>query len=189
MCERIFRGGDLEGGAPFTKDACYQRGYCKTFNFFRTILLKDDTDSMRAFLAGKMHVDDVALVRELMREGLVVGPTYVPAWYREMDFIDAMFTHSATMNRFDVQKVTAHYEGRDAALRDAALGKPLTPDVEQLPVPAAPKNPKVVAISERREKDKDRDRDDKRADEKPERAEKPEKAAAEKAAGEKSDKS
>jgi uncharacterized protein (TIGR02421 family) len=173
MCERIFRGGDLEGGAPFTKDACYQRGYCKTFNFFRTILLKDDTDSMRAFLAGKMHVDDVALVRELMREGLVVGPTYVPAWYREMDFIDAMFTHSATMNRFDVQKVTAHYEGRDAALRDASLGKPLTPDVEQLPALVG-KSAKVVPISERREKaDADKDKD----------------AKADTAAGDKSDKS
>ena len=178
MCERIFRGGDLEGGAPFTKDACYQRGYCKTFNFFRTILLKDDTDSMRAFLAGKMHVDDVALVRELMREGLVVGPTYVPAWYREMDFIDAMFTHSATMNRFDVQKVTAHYEGRDAALRDAALGKPLTPDSFEQPV--ATKNPKVVPIAERREK----------ADaEKSEKSEKAEKAAEKAASGDKSDKS
>ena len=38
--------------------------------------------SLRAFLCGKMHVDDVPLVKELMREGLIVGPTFVPAWYR-----------------------------------------------------------------------------------------------------------
>lgn len=150
MCERIFRGGDLEGGAPFTKDSCYQRGYCKTFNFFRTILLKDDTDSMRAFLSGKMHVDDVALVRELMREGLVVGPTYVPAWYREMDFIDAMFTHSATMNRFDVSKVAAHYETRETAMREQADGKSMIPaDLPPLtrPVKADKKLADVVPIT------------------------------------------
>lgn len=153
MCERIFRGGDLEGGAPFTKDACYQRGYCKTFNFFRTILLKDDTDSMRAFLAGKMHVDDVHLLRELMREGLVVGPTYVPAWYREMDFIDAMFTHSATMNRFDVHKVAAHYETRESAMMKAQDGRSMIPDPEHLPV-ARPSG-KVVPITEsRRERER-----------------------------------
>lgn len=136
MCERIFRGGDLEGGAPFTKDATYQRGYCKTFNFFRTILLRDDTDSMRAFLSGKMHVEDVALVKELMRDGTVVGPTFVPAWYAQMDFIDAMFTHSATMNRFDVQKVAAHYESREASLAAIlAEGKPNVPDPETLELP------------------------------------------------------
>lgn len=135
MCERIFRGGDLNGGAPFTKDACYQRGYCKTFNFFRTILLKGDTDSLRAFLAGKMHVDDVALVRELMREGLVVGPTYIPAWYRNMDWVDAMFTHSATMNRFDVKKVADHYESRETAFL-AGAGSRVTPEPEAEPLAA-----------------------------------------------------
>lgn len=137
MCERIFRGGDLEGGAPFTKDAAYQRGYCKTFNFFRTILLRDDTDSLRAFLSGKMHVDDVPLVRELMREGFVVGPTFVPAWYRDMDQIDAMFTHSATMNRFDVQKVAAHYETRETAMK-AFHNQPMVPDPETLPITKPP---------------------------------------------------
>ena len=148
MCERVFRGGDLDGGAPFTKDSAYQRGYCKTFNFMRTILLKDDTDSMRAFIAGKMHVDDVALLKELMHEGLVVGPTYVPAWYHQMDSIDAMFTHSATMNRFDVEKVAAHYESRETAMRDAtqlAAGKSLIPDPETLPV-ARPASAKVVPL-------------------------------------------
>jgi uncharacterized protein (TIGR02421 family) len=139
MCERIFRGGDLEGGSPFTKDASYQRGYCKTFNFFRTILLKDDTDSMRAFLSGKMHVDDVPLIRELMHEGFVVGPTYVPAWYHQMDTIDAMFTHSATMNRFDVQKVAAHYESRESAMRASHQdGRPMVPDPETLPIAKPP---------------------------------------------------
>ena len=90
---------------------------------------------MRAFLAGKMHVDDVPLIRELMKEGLVAGPTYVPAWYHQMDTIDAMFTHSATMNRFDVAKISAHYENREKALES---WKGLTPTGEPTPQNVVP---------------------------------------------------
>ena len=45
MCERVFRGGVLAGGAPFTKDVAYQRGYCRTFNFLRTALDEGDSRS------------------------------------------------------------------------------------------------------------------------------------------------
>ena len=38
MAERVYRGGVLSGGAPFTKDAIYQRGYCRVFNFIRHAL-------------------------------------------------------------------------------------------------------------------------------------------------------
>ena len=70
MSERVFRGGVLEGGAPFTKDAAYQRGYCRTFNFVRAALEQRDVDLVRAFLAGKMSVDHAELVRDLVEEGL-----------------------------------------------------------------------------------------------------------------------
>ena len=53
MTERVFRGGVVEGGAPFTKDAAYQRGYCRTFNFLRAALEQRDLDLVRAFLAGQ----------------------------------------------------------------------------------------------------------------------------------------
>ncbi|HVO30722.1 MAG TPA: flavohemoglobin expression-modulating QEGLA motif protein [bacterium] len=178
MCERVFRGGDLEGGAPFTKDATYQRGYCKTFNFFRTILLKDDTDSLRAFLCGKMHVDDVPLVKELMREGIVVGPTFVPAWYRDMDHIDAMFTHSATMNRFDVQKVAAHYETRESAMKafqTAPMIDPETLPITKPPARAEKKFADVVPITEGKKSDKS-DRAEKDKAEKSEKSERGDKS-------------
>jgi uncharacterized protein (TIGR02421 family) len=38
LAERVFRGGVLTGGAPFTKDAVYQRGYCRVYNFLRAAL-------------------------------------------------------------------------------------------------------------------------------------------------------
>ena len=115
MSERVFRGGLLEGGAPFTKDAAYQRGYCRTFNFLRSALEQRDVDLVRAFLAGKMSVDDAALVRDLIEEGLCVGPVYLPEWFIDIDRLNAIATHSVTMNRFSLPSVTRYYARRRGA--------------------------------------------------------------------------
>jgi len=112
MSERVFRGGLVDGGAPFTKDAAYQRGYCRTFNFLRAALEQRDMDLVRAFLAGKMSVDDAELVRDLVEEGLCVGPVWLPEWFIDVDRLNAMATHSVTMNRFSLPSVTRYYARR-----------------------------------------------------------------------------
>ena len=123
MAERVFRGGVVEGGAPFTKDAAYQRGYCRFFNFLRTALERRDLELVRALLAGKMSVDHAELVRELIEEGLVVGPVYLPAWFVDVDRLNAMATHSVTMNRFSLPSVSRYYERRRAGAARARRGE------------------------------------------------------------------
>jgi uncharacterized protein (TIGR02421 family) len=112
MSERVFRGGLVEGGAPFTKDAAYQRGYCRTFNFLRAALEQRDLDLVKAFLAGKMSVDDAELVRDLIDEGICVGPVYLPEWFIDIDRLNAIATHSVTMNRFSLPSVARYYARR-----------------------------------------------------------------------------
>jgi uncharacterized protein (TIGR02421 family) len=112
MSERVFRGGLVEGGAPFTKDAAYQRGYCRTFNFLRAALEQRDVELVRAFLAGKMSVDDAELVRDLIEEGLCVGPVFLPEWFIDIDRLNALATHSVTMNRFNLPSVSRYYAAR-----------------------------------------------------------------------------
>ncbi len=134
MSERVFRGGVVEGGAPFTKDAAYQRGYCRTFNFLRSALEQRDLDLVRAFLCGKMSVDDAELVRDLVEEGLVVGPVYLPEWFIDVDRLNAIATHSVTMNRFSLPSVARYYERRRAG-RPAGevVGRARAPDNEERP--------------------------------------------------------
>jgi uncharacterized protein (TIGR02421 family) len=132
MSERVFRGGVVEGGAPFTKDAAYQRGYCRTFNFLRTAVEQRDLDLVRAFLAGKMRVDDAELVRGLIEEGLCVGPVFLPEWFIDIDRLNAICTHSVTMNRFSLHSVTRYYaDRRQAGRRGAGRGRvPARPEEE-----------------------------------------------------------
>jgi len=112
MSERVFRGGVIAGGAPFTKDVAYQRGYCRTFNFLRAALDQRDLDLVRAFLAGKMSVDEAQLVRDLVDEGVCVGPVHLPAWFDDIDRLNAIVTHSVTMNRFSLPSISRYYARR-----------------------------------------------------------------------------
>lgn len=121
LAERVFRGGVLTGGAPFTKDAVYQRGYCRVYNFLRAALDKNDDALVLAFFAGKMSLDDAPTVRALIEEGVIAPPRYLPDWWRKRDRLAAQVTHSVTLNRFSVAAVKELYETRNGSLSFTAL--------------------------------------------------------------------
>jgi uncharacterized protein (TIGR02421 family) len=134
MSERVFRGGVLEGGAPFTKDVAYQRGYCRSFNFLRAALEQRDLDIVRAFLAGKMSVDEAELVRDLVEEGVCAGPVHLPAWFDDIDRLNATVTHSVTMNRFSLPSISRYYARRRE--RKRSWEEPAPAEPQAAPGPA-----------------------------------------------------
>jgi hypothetical protein len=74
-----------------------------------------------------------------VEEGICAPPVYLPEWFIDIDRLNAIATHSVTMNRFSLPSVTRYYaarrrEGRApgelvGALRAAA-------DTEERPAPA-----------------------------------------------------
>jgi hypothetical protein len=77
---------------------------------------------VRAFVSGKMSVDEAELVRDLIEEGVCAGPVHLPAWFDDIDRLNAMMTHSLTMNRFSVPLISRYYARRRA--RGRAMGAP-----------------------------------------------------------------
>ena len=67
----MFRGGLLEGGAPFTKDVCYLDGLLRVTNFLRIALTRGQSGLARQLFAGKLAVEDVPLFD---------SPAYGRAW-------------------------------------------------------------------------------------------------------------
>ena len=61
-----------------------------------------------------MSVDDAELVRDLIEEGICVGPVYLPEWFQDIDRLNALSTHSVTMNRFSLPSVARYYARRRA---------------------------------------------------------------------------
>lgn len=110
LAERVFRGGLVTGGAPFTKDAIYQRGYCRVFNFLRHAVAQNRLPLIHAFIAGKMRLEDAPLVAELIESGVVHPPRFLPPWARRLGSLRAEVMHSLTMTRFDVERVGEYYD-------------------------------------------------------------------------------
>ena len=82
--QRVFRGGVLDGGAPFTKDIVYTRGIVENYEFLRRAIAAGRADLVRWLFAGKVHLDDVAVLAGRAHEGVVVAPTYVPEMFRDL---------------------------------------------------------------------------------------------------------
>jgi len=107
---RVFRGGVLSGGAPFTKDIVYLDGLIRVHNFFRTLVTVGRADCMLLLFCGKLDLEDIPALCELSQMGLCLTPRYVPGWASDMRFLLSYLAYSAFLNKINLQAVGAHYE-------------------------------------------------------------------------------
>lgn len=113
---RVFRGGTLTGGAPFTKDVVYLDGLLRVHNFLRAAVMSGRSDCLRLLFAGKIEIEDVPALCHLSEIGLLRPPTFLPPWAQDLRFLVAYLAYSGFLNQVDLAKIRAHY---DALLADA----------------------------------------------------------------------
>lgn len=77
---RVFRGGVLTGGAPFTKDSVYLDGFLRVSDYLRSVVSQGRTDCLQLLFCGKLDVDDVPALARLAELGLCRPPRYLPPW-------------------------------------------------------------------------------------------------------------
>jgi uncharacterized protein (TIGR02421 family) len=107
---RVFRGGVLEGGAPFTKDVVYLDGLLRVHNFLRVIVSTGRADCLRLLFAGKLDLEDIPALVELKRLGLCSEPKYLPPWADDLRFLLCYLSYSSFLNGIDLGQVKLHYE-------------------------------------------------------------------------------
>lgn len=108
--QRVFRGGVAEGGAPFTKDIAYCKGFVENYNFMRAAVRAGRPEILPYLFAGKLHVDDVPLVYQLAQEGIVAPPRYLPPQFSDLKGLTVWMAFSSFLNRLDLQKIQEHYD-------------------------------------------------------------------------------
>jgi len=113
---RVFRGGVVSGGAPFTKDIVYLNGLIRVHNFMRSMVANGRPDCMLLLFCGKLDLEDIPVLAELMQMGLCQRPKYLPAWATDMRFLLSQLAYSGFLNKMDLKAVSSHYE---KLLRDA----------------------------------------------------------------------
>ena len=107
---RIFRGGVMTGCYPFTKDIVYLDGLVRIHNFIRAVVSRGRTDVLGLLFAGKMELDDIPLMIEMNREGLIRPPKYLPEWVLDKDYLVSYFSLSIFIGDMDHHKTDDYYE-------------------------------------------------------------------------------
>ena len=116
---RVFRGGLIQGGAPFTKDVCYLDGLLRVTNFLRIALTQGQSRLARELFAGKLAVEDVPLFDRLRAEGLASEPRYVANWANDLSFITALMGYASFLGESDLANERRRFD--DACARASDL--------------------------------------------------------------------
>jgi uncharacterized protein (TIGR02421 family) len=106
---RVFRGGVLTGGAPFTKDIVYLDGLLRVHNFLRTIVAAGRADVLRLLFCGKMDLEDLPVIGQFAEQGICSPPEFVPPWASDIRFLLCYLTYSSFLNQIDLSQVKNHY--------------------------------------------------------------------------------
>lgn len=107
---RVFRGGLIGGGAPFTKDMVYLNGLLRVHNFMRTVVRMGRSDLIRILFSGKMDIEDVPALAQLAYQGKLHGPEFMPPWVKDLRFLVSYLAYSSFLNRVKMPGFQAYYE-------------------------------------------------------------------------------
>jgi uncharacterized protein (TIGR02421 family) len=107
--KRVFRGGVVEGGAPFTKDVSYIKGFIENYNFMRAAMRAGKPEYIRFLFVGKVNAMDVPLLYRKHAEGIIDAPKYVPPLIADLDGVAVWMSFSNVFNMIDMSKVQEHF--------------------------------------------------------------------------------
>jgi uncharacterized protein (TIGR02421 family) len=107
--QRVCRGGLVEGGAPFTKDACYLAGLLEVHAFLSAVIRGGFRDEVELVVCGRIDLDDVAVLAELRAAGILSRPRHLPSWLSAWSTLLPFFAFTSFMDGVDLAPVEAHY--------------------------------------------------------------------------------
>jgi uncharacterized protein (TIGR02421 family) len=83
--QRVFRGGDVRGRYPLTKDISYCKGFVENYNFIRACIQAGRPEVVPFLFVGKVHLTDVPVLYQKHKEGIVDPPKYLPPFFRDLN--------------------------------------------------------------------------------------------------------
>lgn len=106
---RIFRGGRVEGGAPFTKDACYCKGIVLNYAFIRSAIQQNRADLIPFLFVGKVAHEDVPVLARRVTDGVVKAPRYLPPMFRDLNGLAIWMAYSTFFTRLGGEEISDYY--------------------------------------------------------------------------------
>lgn len=107
--QRIFRGGLVEGGGPFTKDVVYMKGIVANYSFLHTAIASGRPELIRWLFVGKVALEDIATLAEHSHDGVVRPPEYVPEIFNDLRGLAIWLSVSTFWSRLNSREVAKPY--------------------------------------------------------------------------------
>jgi uncharacterized protein (TIGR02421 family) len=108
---RIFRGSLPEGCGPFTKDLCYSKGFVLVYNFIRLAVSRGMVRRVPLLFCGKTNLADIKTLAQLVDEGLVNPPRFVPPQFADLHALSAWMCYANFLNRLSLKRIEEDYAG------------------------------------------------------------------------------
>jgi uncharacterized protein (TIGR02421 family) len=106
---RVFRGGVLGGGSPFTKDACYCKGIVLNYAFIRSAVQHGRADLIPFLFVGKVAHEDVPVLARRVADGVVRPPRYLPSMFRDLNGLAIWMAYSNFFCQLGGDAIADHY--------------------------------------------------------------------------------
>jgi uncharacterized protein (TIGR02421 family) len=105
---RVFRGGTLDGGVPFTKDISYLKGFIEIYNFLRTTIKNGNPEIIPFLFAGKVTLQDVPILYRYYEEGVINKPKYLPPQIKDLNGLAVWMAFSNFLNKMKIEDIETH---------------------------------------------------------------------------------
>ncbi|WP_417661167.1 flavohemoglobin expression-modulating QEGLA motif protein [Pseudomonas sp.] len=105
---RAFRGS-TPTGLPFTKDLSYLKGFIMIYNYIQLAVRKGKLEQIPLLFCGKTTLEDMRTLRQLVDEGLVVPPKYLPPQFSDLNSLSAWMCFSNFLNNLSLDRIEADY--------------------------------------------------------------------------------
>ncbi len=107
---RVFRGGIVEGGAPFTKDIVYTKGLAANYHFIRSAIRVARPELVRFLFVGKVAHEDVPVLYARVADGVIRPPKYLPPLFSDLNGLAMWMAYSGFFARMGSQAIEEYYE-------------------------------------------------------------------------------
>ncbi|WP_394754768.1 flavohemoglobin expression-modulating QEGLA motif protein [Crenothrix sp.] len=108
LSSRVFRGSTPEG-LPFTKDLTYIKGFVLTYNFMRLAVSKGKPDRIPLLFCGKTMLEDMKVLVDLVEEGTVIAPRFLPPQFTDLMGLSAWLSFSRFMTSMNFRQLEQDY--------------------------------------------------------------------------------
>jgi uncharacterized protein (TIGR02421 family) len=106
---RVFRGSTPTGGA-FTKDLSYNKGFILIYNYIMLAVKKGVPKRIPILFCGKTTLEDIRVLTDLVEEGLVKPPRFVPPQFSDLGALSAWMCYSNFLSHLKWERVEMDYK-------------------------------------------------------------------------------